>query len=130
LALRERGGYLVGLERRQELDRRRLGAGVGAGPRPPERQVLEREPKRLGVGELPLEQVEAGLERRQLVVGQLDRREEVLLLAQAVELLRGELVAARGDRDSQILELAPVGVGAAGGWRAVDTHLSLSAEAV
>ena len=110
LELRQAGRDLVGVERGQELDRGRLRPGVGARPRPAEREVLEREPQRLGIRELALEQVEAGLERRQLVVGELDRRQEVLLLAQAVELLRRELVAARRDGDSQILELAAIGV--------------------
>ena len=68
LELRQAGRDLVGVERGQELDGRRLGPGVGARPGPAEREVLEREPQRLGVGELALEQVEAGLERRQLVV--------------------------------------------------------------
>ena len=113
LELRQAGRDLVGVERGEQLDRGRLGPGVGARPGPAEREVLEGEAQRLGVRELPLEQVKAGLERRQLVVGELDRREEVLLLAEAVELLRGELVAARRDRNSQILELAAVGVVAA-----------------
>src|SRR5438093_1026873 len=61
----------------------RLGRGA-VETRSAEREVLEGEAKRLRVGELALEQVEARLERRQLLVGQLERRQEVPLRAQAV----------------------------------------------
>ena len=60
--------------------------------RPAEREVLQREPERLGVGELPLEQVERGLQRRELVVVELELGEEVVLGAQRVQLLARELV--------------------------------------
>ncbi len=70
LELREPGGDLVGVERGQELHGRRLRPGVGARPGPAQREVLEREPQGLGVGELALQQVETGLERRELVVGE------------------------------------------------------------
>ncbi len=90
--------------------------GVGRGrvePRPAEGEVLEREPQRLGVGELALEQVEAGLERRELVVGQLELGEEVALGAERVELLAGELVTLRVERDAQPDQLRTIGVEAA-----------------
>ena len=76
-----------------QLDRARGLGGrlVEAGPA--EREVLEGEAKRLGVRELALEEVEAGLECRELLVGQLERRQEVALRAQPVELLARELVA-------------------------------------
>ena len=58
-------GRVVGIEHLDAaggLRRRLVEAGAA------QREVLQREPQRLGVGELPLEQVEGGLERRQLVV--------------------------------------------------------------
>ena len=79
-------------------------------PRTAEREVLERQAERFRVGELALEQIEAGLERRELLVGQLERRQEVALRAQAVQLLAGELVALRVERDAQGDQLRPVGV--------------------
>ena len=60
--------------------------GVGRGRREAaggatEREVLQREPERLGVGEPPLEQVEARLQRRELLVVELELGEEVALRA-------------------------------------------------
>ena len=60
-----------------------------------EREVLEREPERLRVRELALEQVEGGLQGGELLVGDLERRQEVLVGPERVELLAGELVALR-----------------------------------
>ena len=78
-----------------------------------EREVLEREPQRLRVGELALEQVERGQKRRELVVAELELREEVALRAQRVELLARELVALRRERDAERDQLRAVGVEAA-----------------
>ena len=78
-----------------------------------ERQVLEREPEGLGVGEAALEEVEAGLERRELVVVELELRQEVALRAQGVELLAGELVTLRVERHAERHELGTVRVEAA-----------------
>ena len=50
------------------------GEPSGLGPAPGE--LLEREPQRLGVGELAVEQAQRGLQRRELGVGELDRRQE------------------------------------------------------
>ncbi len=75
-----------------------------------ERQVLQGEPERLGVRELPLEVVERGLQRRELVVVELEALEEVVLRAQGVELLARELVALRLERDAEGRELGAVGV--------------------
>ncbi len=58
-----------------------------------EREVLQREPQGLGVGKSPFQQVQAGLERGQLVVVEVERRQEVALGTERVELLAGELVA-------------------------------------
>ena len=86
------------------LRRRRIETGAAEG------EVLKREPERLGVGELALEQVEAGLQRRQLVVGQLELGEEVALGAQGVQLLARELVALRVERHTEADQLRSVGV--------------------
>ena len=75
-----------------------------------EREVLEREPQRLRVGEPPLQQVQAGLERGELVVVELERRQEVALGAKGVELLAGVLVALRVEWDAEAHELGTVGV--------------------
>ena len=75
-----------------------------------EREVLQREPQRLGVRELPLEQVQARQERGELVVGELELRQEVVLGAERVELLAGELVPLRVERDAERDQLGPVGV--------------------
>src|SRR6185437_5693912 len=65
---------------------RRLGRGLDeAGPT--EREVLQRQPQRLRVRELPLEEVEGGLERGELLVLELELGQEVLLGAERVELL-------------------------------------------
>ena len=62
-------------------------------PRTAEREVLQREPEGLGVGELALEGVEGGLQGRKLIVLELEPIEEVVLGAEVVQLLAGELVA-------------------------------------
>jgi hypothetical protein len=83
-------GRVVGVEHLHPA--RRLGRRL-AESGPSEREVLEREPQRLGVRELPLKKVEGGLQRRELLVLELELREEVLLRAERVQLLAGELVA-------------------------------------
>jgi len=75
-----------------------------------EREVLQSEPQRLGVRELSLQQVEAGLQRRELLVGELERRQEVLLRAQRVELLARELVALGVQGHAERHQLGAVGV--------------------
>ena len=92
-----------------------VGAPSSTPGRAAEREVLQREAQRLGVGEAALEQVEAGLQRRELVVVEIERRQEVALGAQRVELLAGELVALGLERDPEpVLQLGPIGVEAAG----------------
>ncbi len=87
----------------------RVGAGlVEAGPT--ERQVLERQPERLGVGELAVEVEERRLERCELVVLEVEAIEEVVLGAQRVELLAGELVALGVQRHAEPGQLGSVGV--------------------
>ncbi len=81
---------------------------------PSESEVLEREPERLGVREASLQQEERGLERRQLVVGELELTEEVALGAERVELLAREFVPLRVERHPQGEQLGAVGVEPAG----------------
>src|SRR5581483_10141996 len=66
----------------------------------PEREVLQREPERLRVRKLALEQVEAGLQRSELLVGELELGQEVVLGAKGVKLFAGELVALGLQRDA------------------------------
>ena len=87
--------------------------GVGAGvleAGPAEREVLEREPQRLGVGELAVEVEERRLQRRELVVLEVEPVEEVVLGAEGVELLARELVALGVERHPEARQLGPVGV--------------------
>ncbi len=87
--------------------------GVDAGlveAGPAEGEVLEREPERLGVGELAVEVEQRRLERRELVVLEVEPVEEVVLGAQRVELLAGELVPLGMERHAEARELRPVGV--------------------
>ena len=114
LELRQPSGKLGRVAGVVELDGARglRRASLEAGPA--EREVLEREPERLRVRELALEEVEARLERGELLVGELQRRQEVPLGAQPVELLARELVALGVERDSEREQLGPVGVEASG----------------
>ena len=73
-----------------------------------EREVLQREPQRFGVRELSLQQVERGLECRELVVLEVELRQEVVLGAKRVELFARELVALRLERDAEREQLGPV----------------------
>ena len=77
--------------------------------RAPERKVLERQPKRLRVGEVPLEEVEPGLERCELFVLEGELAQEVPLRAQRVELLSRELVALGIEWDAEREQLRAVG---------------------
>ncbi len=93
-------GRVVGIA---HLDARR-GAGRGRGERArgaAEREVLQRESQRLGVGEASFEQEEAGLQRRQLLVVELELGQEVALRAQRVQLLARELVTLRVERNAE-----------------------------
>ena len=96
-----------------DADRGR-GRGGPDASRASEREVLEREPERLGVGEPSLEEEEARLKRCELVVVEVERWKEVALGAERVELLARELVPLRVERDPEADELGPVGVEAAG----------------
>ena len=87
-----------------------LGRGVVGRVGAAEREVLERQPQRLGVCELPVEQVHGRRERRELGVVEVERRQEVVLLQQRVELLAREVVALRLERHAEGEQLAAVGV--------------------
>ena len=114
LELREPAGHLDGVVRVAHLDAhgglRRLLAEAG----PAEREVLQREPQRLRVRELAVEEEERRLERGELVVAELELGQEVLLRAQRVELLAGELVPLRVERHAERDELRAVRVEPAG----------------
>ena len=77
--------------------------------------LLQREPQRLGVGELAVEQGQRGLQRGELGVGEGDRRQVEGLGRERVVLLLGEAVGGLVDRqvDAERLELGAVGVEAA-----------------
>jgi hypothetical protein len=113
LELRQAARHLGGVVRVAHLDAhgglRRLLVETWAA----EREVLQGKPQRLGVRELALEHVESGLERGELVLLQLELGQEVVFGAQRVELLAGELVALRVERDAEGDELGAVGVEAA-----------------
>ena len=102
-------GHLGG-EPVAEQPQAHAGGGVLARVRPAEREVLQGEPQWLGVRELALEQVDARRESCELGIGQVQRGQEVLLALQRVQLLAGELVALRADRDAQGRELGAVRV--------------------
>ena len=106
-------GRVVGVAH-LDANRGRSRAVVEPSGRAAERQVLQREPQRLGVGEAPFEQVQARLQRRELVVVQLERGQEVALGSERVELLAGEFVALRVERHAEPHELRPVRVEAPG----------------
>ena len=77
--------------------------------------LLQREPQRLGVGELAVEQLQRGPQRRQLAIGELDRRQVEVLRRQRVVLLLDQAVDRLLDRqhNPERLELGAVGVEAA-----------------
>src|SRR5439155_13022834 len=78
--------------------------------RPAQGEVLQREAKRLGVGKLAFEPVERGQQRGELVVRQLQLAQEIVLLAERVELLAGEFVPLRVQGDAEREQLRAVGV--------------------
>ena len=114
--LRDRGLELLqpdrdlGREAVPEQAHGHLGRRVVDRVRPAEREILEREAQRLGVGELPVEQVHGGRERGELGVVHVERRQEVVLLQERVELLAGEVVALRLQRHAEREQLAAIGV--------------------
>ena len=88
---------------------------LGERARPAPGDLLQRQAQRLGVGELAVEQPERGAQRGELGVGELDRRQVVVLRRQRVELGLEEALGGLLDleRDPEALELGAVGVEAA-----------------
>jgi hypothetical protein len=82
-----------------------LGRAQRAGA--PPRDLLQRQPQRLGVREFAVQQAERGLQRRELLVGERDRRQVEVLGAQRVVLLLCGAVcrAVDGQLDAQRFEL-------------------------
>ena len=115
LDLRQALGELAPRAGRRELDVDRRLVLLGQRARAAPGDLLEREPQRLGVGELAVEQAERGAQRGQLGVGELDRRQVVVLRRQRVELGLEEALGGLLDleRDPEALELGAVGVEAA-----------------
>ena len=109
-------------------------SGFDERARPAPGDLLERQPEGLRVRELAVEEDQRGAERRELAVGELDRRQVVVLRRQRVELgleeALGRLVHLQ--RDPEALELGAVGVEAPRErvvvHRAVALHLPLDLE--
>ena len=112
LDLREVHRNLGGVPVAQEIHRDGACRLVIERARTPERQVLQREPKRLGIGELTFQKVKAGMQRRGLFLGEVDLAQVVVVPDQRVEVtLKGVVVGAMdGQTDTEGLQLAPVGV--------------------
>ncbi len=103
----------LGREAAPEQPHGHLGCGVVRRVGAAEREVLEGQPQGLGIGELAIQQVHCGRERRQFGVAEVEARQEVVLLQERVELLAGEVVALRLQRHAQREQLAAIGVEAA-----------------
>ena len=100
----------AGARRDRQRDRQLLGRVERRRLAP--RQLLQRQPQRLGVGELAVEQRERHAQRAQLLVGELDRRQVEVLRRQRVVL---GLVVALGrlvdlEVDAERVELRAVRV--------------------
>ncbi len=100
----------AGRGRDAQRDRALLGRAQRAGAPPGD--LLQRQPQRLGVGEFAVEQAQRRLQRRELLVGEGDRRQVEVLGSQRVVLLLGRAVggALDGQLDAQRLQLGAVRV--------------------
>ena len=105
-------GDLVAAGRAGDPERDRVLLGGAQRARAAPGDLLQRQPQRLGVGELAVEQLQRGAQRRQLLVGELDRGQVEVLGRQRVRLLLDEAVDRLLDReqDPQRLELRAVGI--------------------
>src|SRR6476469_979621 len=92
---------------------RHFRGGVVGGVRAAEREVLEGEAQRLGVGELAVEQMHRGRERGELGIRQVEAGQEVVLLQERIQLLAGEVVALRLQWHAESEQLAAIGIEAA-----------------
>ena len=93
-----------------ERHRALLGRPQRAGAPPGD--LLQRQTQRLGVGEFAVQQAERRLQRRELLVGEGDRRQVEVLGAQRVVLLLGRAVGRALDRqlDAQRFKLRAIRV--------------------
>jgi hypothetical protein len=116
LDLRQPGRQLVPAGRARDPERERALVGRAQRRRPPPRELLQRHPQRLGVGELAVELAERDLQRRELEVGEGDGREVEVLRPQRVVLLLGDALDGllHGEVDAERLELRAIGVEAPG----------------
>jgi hypothetical protein len=113
--LRQPPRQLGAAGRRGDAESDRLPQAAAERARAAPGDLLERQPQRLGVRELAVEQRERGLQRGALVVGEGDRRQVEGLGRERVVLLLGEAVGGLVDRqvDTERVELRAVRVKAA-----------------
>ena len=106
------GGDLAAAGRRRDAEPDRLARVRAQRARAAPGDLLQREPQRLGVGELAVEQRQRRLQRGALGVGERDRRQVEGLGRERVVLLLGEAVRGLVDRqvDPERVELGAVGV--------------------
>jgi hypothetical protein len=106
----------VAARRSRDAERERALVGRAQRARPPPGDLLQGQAQRLGVGELAVQERERELQRRELLVGERDRRQVEVLRPQRVVLLLGDPVERPLDRelDPERVELRAVGVEAAG----------------
>ncbi len=112
LDLRQPRRELVASGRRGDAERDRALLGRAQRARTAPRDLLQREPQRLRVGEFAVEKAERGLQRGELFVREGDRGQVEVLGPQRVVLLLGGPVGGALDRelDPQRLELGAVRV--------------------
>ena len=108
--LGEARGDLGGVATTGEVERHTDCGRLLEHARAAQREVLQREAQRRGVGELAFEQEQARVERREFAIGEVQRRQEVVLARERVELFAGELVAIRLDRHAQRQQFGAIGV--------------------
>ncbi len=112
LDLRQMRGHLRRVVAAEQVHRDRARSVIVERARTSQGQVLEGEPQRLRVGELALEQVQAGVQRRQLALVEIDLRQVVVLRRQRVQVALERVVgrALDGELEPHGLDLAAVGV--------------------
>ena len=115
LDLGEVGRDLGAVVAAEQVHRDGAGGVVVERARAAEGEVLQRQPQRLRVGELPLQQVQAGLEGGELGRVEVELRQVVVLRRQRVQVALERVVARALNRQAQAhrLDLGPVGVEAA-----------------
>ena len=115
LDLRQARREIVPARRSRDTQRHRALLRRAQRARAPPRDLLQRQAQRLGVGEFAVQQAQRGLQRRQLLVRERDRRQVEVLRAQRVVLLLRRPVGRALDRqlDAQRFELRAVRIEAA-----------------